>query len=221
MIALSKTVDRNEIVIGVDTHKDCHVAVALSALGAVLDSRSFPVTADGYQDLLDWSRNMGRVTRAGVEGTGSYGVGLTRALQAAGVHVIEVNRPNRAMRRRRGKSDVVDAEAAARAVFSGEATATVKSGDGPIEAIRVLKIAKDSAVKARVQAVNQLKAVLVNAPAGVREPLDGLAVPQLLGWCTTLAQDGLGAAGSAVVHTLRRLARRVQYLDAEIKNSRR
>lgn len=170
MIALSETADQTEIVIGVDTHKDCHVAVALSPLGVVLDSRTFPVTAAGYQELLDWSRNLGRVTRVGVEGTGSYGVGLTRALRAAGVLVIEVNRPNRAMRRRRGKSDAVDAEAAARAVLSGEATAAPKSGDGPIEAIRVLKIAKDSAVKARVQAVNQLKAVLVNAPARVREP---------------------------------------------------
>ncbi|BCL32262.1 IS110 family transposase [Streptomyces aurantiacus] len=67
--------------------------------------------------------------------------------------------------------------------------------------------------------MNQLKAVLANAPAGMREPLDGLAVPRLLAWCTTLAQDGLGAAESAVVHTLRRPARRIQYLDAEIKDA--
>ncbi|MGY3205120.1 IS110 family RNA-guided transposase [Streptomyces sp. TE5632] len=218
MIALSETADRTEVVIAVDTHKDCHVVVALNTLGTVLDSRAFPVTAAGYQDLLNRSRRLGRVTRAGVEGTGSYGVGLTRALRAAGVQVIEVNRPNRAMRRRRGKSDAVDAEAAARGVPSGEATAAPKSGDGPIEAIRVLEIAKDSAVKARVQAVNQLKAVLVNAPAWVREPLEGLAVPQLLARCTTPAQEGLGPAEPAVVHTLGRLARRVRYLDAEIED---
>lgn len=219
MITLSEAADGTEIVIGVDTHKDCHVVVALSAIGVVLCSRTFPVTTAGYQDLLAWSGDMGRVARAGVEGTNSYGVGPTRALRAAGVDVIEVNRPNRAMRRRRGKSDTVDAEAAARAVLSGEATAAPKSGDGPIEGIRVLKIAKDSAVKARVQAVNQLKAVVVNAPAGVREPLDGLAVPQLLARCTAPAQEGLGAAESAVVNTLGRLARRVQYLDAEIKDA--
>ncbi|MFE3526788.1 IS110 family transposase [Streptomyces sp. NPDC059161] len=215
----SATADQGEVVLGVDTHKDCHVAVALNTLGVVVGCQPFPVTAGGYQDLLQWAYALGRVTRAGVEGTGSYGAGRTRALQRAGVRVVEVNRPNRAMRRRRGKSDAVDAEAAARAVLSGEATAVPKNGDGPVEALRVLKIVKDSAVKARVQAVNQLKAVLVNATASIREPLEGLSVPRLLARCTVLRPTSSAPAESAVVQSLGRLARRIQYLDEEVKDA--
>lgn len=113
-------------------------------------SESFPATAAGYRDLVAWARSWDSLVRAGVEGTGSYGAELCRALRVQGIEVTEVNRPNRAMLRRRGKMDVVDAEAAARAVVVGEATATPKAADGPVEALRVLKLAKDSASKARV-----------------------------------------------------------------------
>ncbi|MGI5255447.1 IS110 family transposase [Actinacidiphila glaucinigra] len=211
--------DQAEVVVGVDTHKDCHVAVAISMLGVVLGTGSFPASAAGYEELLRWARTTGQVKRVGVEGTGSYGAGLTRALRTAGVEVLEVNRPNRALRRRRGKTDAVDAEAAARAVLSGEAAVVPKNGDGPVEAIRVLKIAKDSANKARVQAVNQLRSVLVNASSRVREPLEHLSLPQLIVRCSAGSCTGLGPAETAVVHTLGRLARRVQYLDAEIKDA--
>lgn len=144
-----------EIVVGVDTHKDFHVAVALDSGGALLQTRSFPATAAGYQDLIEWVGGFGLLRRAGVEGTGAYGAGLTRALHRVGVAVTEVNRPDRAVRRRRGKTDAIDAEAAARAVLAGSASAVAKTGDGPVEALRVLKLVKDSAVKARVQAINQ------------------------------------------------------------------
>ncbi|MEU5299161.1 IS110 family transposase [Streptomyces umbrinus] len=171
--------------------------------------------------MLAWVETLGRVNRAGVEGTGSYGAGLARSLRAAGVQVVEVNRPNRAMRRRRGKSDTVDAEAAARAVLGGEAAVVPKRGDGPVEAIRVLKIAKDSAAKARVQAINQLKAVLINAEPAVREPLEKLALPQLVAHCAVLRHDGPGPAEAAVAGTLGRLSRRIQFLEAEIGDARR
>ncbi|MEV6235077.1 transposase [Saccharopolyspora shandongensis] len=161
----------SQIIVGVDIHKDFHVAVVITVMGVVVGSRAFPATAAGYQELIGWAGSYGVVSRAGVEGTGSYGAGLARLLREAGVDVVEVNRPNRAMCRRRGKNDTVDAEAAARAVLSGEAAVTPKSGDGPVEAIRVLKLAKDSAVKARGQAINQLKAVLVNAEPQLREEL--------------------------------------------------
>ncbi|MDX3078646.1 IS110 family transposase [Streptomyces sp. MI02-7b] len=219
MIAPGGDADQAEVVVGVDTHKDCHVAVAISMLGVVLGTGSFPVSAAGYQELLDWARATGQVKRAGVEGTGSYGAGLTRALHAAGVEVLEINRPNRALRRRRGKTDAVDAEAAARAVLSGEAAVVPKNGDGPVEAIRVLKIAKDSASKARVQAVNQLRSVLVNASSRVREPLEHLSLPHLIVQCSTGSWTGLEPAELALTCTLGRLARRVQYLDAEIKDA--
>jgi len=114
-----------------------------TGLGAVLATDPFPATAAGYRALLAWARGFGVVGRAGGEGTGSYGAALSRFLRGQGVTVVEVNRPDRAKRRHRGKSDAVDAEAAGQAVISGRATAVPKSGDGPVGRIRVYKIAKD------------------------------------------------------------------------------
>jgi transposase len=106
-----------------------------------------------------------------VEGTGTYGAGLARHLTAAGVQVLEVDRPNRQRRRRNGKSDPTDAEAAARAVLAGEATATPKTRGGIVESIRVLRVAHSGAIKARTQAANQLRDLLVTAPEELRAPL--------------------------------------------------
>lgn len=214
IIPTSGVQSQDEVVLGVDTHKDFHVAAVTTVLGAVLATSSCPTTAVGYRSLLTWARGFGLVRRAGVEGTGSYGAALTRFLRVEGVAVTEVNRPDRAKRRRRGKNDTVDAEAAAQAVISGMATATPKSGDGPVEQIRVYKIAKDSAVKARRQAINQLKAILVNAEPELRESLAGLGTMALVTRCAKL--DEPAAAASAVMHTLSVLARRVKSLDAEI-----
>ncbi|WP_323139505.1 transposase [Streptomyces sp. NBC_01443] len=122
------------LVHGVDTHKDVHVAAVVTVLGALLGTQDFPATAKGYGELLSWASRLGTVQRAGVEGTGSYGAGLARHLAAEGIEVIEVNRPDRAARRRSGKSDAVDAEAAARAVLGGRATSPEeqeRSGGGP------------------------------------------------------------------------------------------
>jgi transposase len=145
----------DEVVLGVDTHKDVHVAAVLTTLGVLLSNKNFPATAAGYQALLDWVGTFGVPRRAGVECTGSYGAALARYLRAAGVEVIEVNQPDKATRRRRGKTDTLDAEAAARAVLSGRASATAKAGDGPVEMLRMFKLAKGSAVKARTQTINQ------------------------------------------------------------------
>jgi hypothetical protein len=128
----------------VDTPQDLHVAAALDQLGRVVGTRTFPTTTAGYRRLLAWLRRHGRLERVGVEGTGSYGAALARHLTAAGVQVYEVARPNRQVRRRHGKTDVVDAIAAARAVLSGEATGTPKSHDGPVEALRTLKAVQRS-----------------------------------------------------------------------------
>jgi transposase len=141
------TVDE-EIILGVDTHNDAHVAAVITTVGALLDTRAFPTTTAGYADLVDWVRRHGRLRRAGVEGTSSHGTTLTRHLHRNGVQVIEVNRPDRGVRRRRGKTDAIDAENAARAVLSGQAAGLAKGGDGAVETIRMFKIAKDSAVKA-------------------------------------------------------------------------
>jgi transposase len=140
-------------------------------LGTRLGCASFAATAAGYQELVAWAATFGVLRRAGVEGTGSYGAALARHLRATGIEVIEVNTPDKTTRRRRGKTDPVDAEAAARAVVSGRASATAKAGTGPVEMLRIFKLAKASAVKACTQAINQLKAVLVAADPTLREAL--------------------------------------------------
>ena len=147
--------DASEVILGVDTHKDFHVAAVITALGVLLGTKTFPATAAGYRALLTWVGTFGTLRRAGLEGTGSYGAALARHLRAAGVEVIEVNAPDKATRRRRGKTDTLDAQAAARAVLSGRATGTAKTGDGPVEMLRIFKLAKASAVKARTQTINQ------------------------------------------------------------------
>jgi transposase len=175
----------DEIVLGVDTHKDLHVAAVLTALGAVAASRRFPTTMAGYHQLLAWARTFGTLRRAGVECTGSYGAALTRHLQAAGITVIEVNQPDKATHRR-GKTDTIDAQAAAQAVLAGRATAVAKSGDGPVEMLPMFKLAKNSAIKSRTQAINQLKAILVAADPTLREALSGLSTPILIRQCAQL-----------------------------------
>ena len=167
---------------GVETHQDQHVAAALDQLGRVLGTQSFPTTVGGYRDLLRWLSSFGTLGPVGVEGTGSYGVALARHLAGQGVSVIEVARPNRQVWRRYGKTDVIDAIAAARAVQSGEATGKPKSHDGPVEALRVLKAVHRSANKARTQALNQIHQILVTAPEPLRAQLEGRKRPRPSSW---------------------------------------
>lgn len=205
-----------EVFLGVDTHKDIHAAAVVTALGAALDGRSFPATADGYRQLVAWARSFGTLRRAGVECTGSYGAALARHLRTAGIEVTEVNQPDKAERRRRGKTDAIDAEAAARAVLSGRARASAKSGDGPVEMLRLFKLAKGSAIKSRTQAINQLKAVLIVAEPALRESMSGLSNVRLIRRCAELDPTAGTGPDRAVRHTLRLLARRIQHLTEEI-----
>lgn len=125
---------------------------------------------------MDWANGFGPLERAGVEGTGSFGSGLARFfLQAKGIEVFEVIRPRRREQYRSGKSDPIDAEAAARAVLAGTATGRPKGTDGEVEMIRALRAARRSAVKARAQAANQLKAMLITAPEGLKSELRALS----------------------------------------------
>lgn len=201
-----------DVILGVDTHKDVHVAAVITVLGALLAHQEFPATAAGYRQLLAWARSFGTLRRAGVECTGSYGAALARFLRQENVQVVEVNQPDRATRRKRGKTDAVDADAAARAVLSGRATTTPKTGEGPAADMRVLRLAKESAVKARTQAKNQLKAVLLGIDPELRESLSELGNSALITRCADLPDTG-----SAAVFTLRLLARRIQQLTAEVK----
>ncbi|MFI6149910.1 transposase [Streptomyces sp. NPDC051109] len=197
--------ETSDIVLGVDTHRDIHVAAVVTAAGAFIESRSFPTTAEGYEHLLHWARALGHLNRAGVECTGSYCAALSRYLLSQGITVFEVNQPDKATRRRRGKSDIIDAEAAARAVITGRATATARAGDGPVEMLRLFKMARASATKSRAQAINQRKAVLVATDPDLCQSMAGLSNPKLIRACAGLDGSAVGAAGAAA-HTLRLLA---------------
>jgi transposase len=202
---------------GVDTHLDVHVAAALDPVGALLGTAPFPTTTRGYRTLLSWLESFGPVIKVGVEGTGSYGAGLSKFLVGAGVSVLEVNRPNRAERRRSGKSDPLDAIEAARAALGGKAKSIAKTRDGAVEAIRTLLVAKRSARTARTSALVQLRALTVSAPDELRSRLRGLTVSALVTEASRLrpAQSG-DAVLVATKASLSSLAHRVQCLDDEL-----
>jgi transposase len=216
MIGTERADTKVEVILGVDTHLDFHTAVAVDHLGRRLGELSVPTTAKGYEGLLCWAEGFGPVRCAGIEGTSSYGVGLARHLKAAGISVMEVERPKRRHLRRNGKSDPLDAEAAARAVLAGEAVGEPKSSDGQVEMIRVLRSVRQSAMKARSQAANQLQALLVTAPEDLRRRLRQLPTKELVATC---ARFRLGSDPDEV-HTatrfaLRSVARRYQALSRE------
>lgn len=202
---------------GVDTHADVHVAAVVDHLGGVLATASFPATAAGYRRLVSWLREHGTIDRVGVEGTGSYGAALARYLRSEQITVVEVSCPNRQIRRRRGKTDVVDAIAAARAVLSGDAAATPKSRDGAVEALRAAKLVQRSAMKARTVALNQLHSLLVTADDALRAKLRDASRAEMLAACAAFRVRGDDDSVSAMTRlALRELARRVHYLDEQI-----
>lgn len=205
-----------EVTGGVDTHKQVHVAAVVNPLGVVLGTSSFPVTTTGYQTLLSWMESFGRVVRVGVEGTGSYGAGLNRYLTAKGVTVIEVNRPNRQTRRRYGKSDTVDAQAAARAALNRDATGTPKTGTGTVEGLRALRIARQSAVKAATQVTNQIRDLIVTAPDELRSKLIDLETDERIKVCAQFRINDTHTVLNATKRALRSLARRYNHLAEEI-----
>jgi transposase len=140
------------VILGVDTHLDAHVAVALDGLdglGRRLGELALPTTRKGYESLVSWAEGFGSVRCAGVEVTSSYGAGLARHLKSVGIGVFEIERSKRRHLRRKGKSDSRDAEAATRAVLAAQTAGEPKSADGLVEMIRVLRVARRSAVKAR------------------------------------------------------------------------
>jgi transposase len=161
---------------GVDTHQDTHTAAVIDQVGRVLGTQQFPATTAGYAALLAWMRGFGRLQRVGVEGTGGYGAGLARRLREQGVEVIKVDRPDRKTRRFQGKSDPIDAIAAAKT--AGERTGVPKQRDGRVEALRNLRVARRSAVDQRADAQRQIKALIVTAPDELRAQLRGLAVAE-------------------------------------------
>ncbi len=158
---------------GVDTHLTVPVAAAFDANGGTLGIETFPVGRRHYADLSRWLESFGELDKVGVEGTGSYVAGLSSLLRHGGISVVEVDRPNRQMRNQQGKSDHVDAIAAARAALSGSATGLPKGRDGNVEAIRVLGIARRSAVDERIQILNQMRHICFCASDEIRTPFRG------------------------------------------------
>jgi transposase len=204
------------VTVGVDTHLDTHVAAVIDQTGRLCGTQAFPASTRGYVALVTWAEHFGPVERIGVEGTGTYGAGLARFVRAYGLQVVEVDRPDRITRRRRGKSDPIDAQAAARATLARVAATTPKTRDGQVEMIRVLRVARRGALKARVAAAEQLHGVLYSAPEELRQPLLGLKTKTLVKLCAAMRPGPLTSPTAATKATLRTLARRWQQLQGEL-----
>ena len=202
------------VAIGVDTHKEVHVAVALDAHGGQLDSREIPATLAGYRSLLAWAQELG-VPAFAIEGTGSYGAGLVRVLERADVAVYECERPRR-RERRRGKNDLIDAALAARRLLAGEGL-SIPRGGGRREDLRLLLLERRSAMQARTAALNQLSALLVTAPDPVRERLGALSGERLAEAAARLRPR----RPDVLTGVLRRLGQRVERLSREVAEAER
>src|ERR687897_844610 len=201
------------VAIGVDTHKDLHVAVALDGLGAQLDSREIATTPAGYRSLLSWAQELG-VPAFAIEGTGSYGAGLVRFLERTGLSVYACERPRR-QERRRGKSDLIDAALAARRLLGGEGLSFPRGG-GRREDLRLLLLERRSAMQARNAALNQLSALLVTAPDHLRARLGALSGDRL-----AQAAARLRPRPEVMTGVLRRLGQRAVRLSKEVAEAER
>jgi transposase len=207
-----------EVTGGVDTHKDTHTAAAVDSAGRVLGSAQFPATGAGYEALLTWLQAFGVLVLVGIEGTGAYGAGLARYLSEHDVAMVEIDRPDRKARRWQGKSDPLDAEAAARTALAAHRTGTPKQRDGKVEALRNLRVARRSAIAARADTQRRMKTLIITAPEELRSRLRGLKTRQLIEVCAAARPDPAHAhdPATAAQLALRTLARRHQQLSAEI-----
>jgi transposase len=207
------------VVGGVDTHADTHVAAVIDHNGGILAVESFPADQSGFEALLGWLVSHGEVARVGVEGTGSWGVGLSRFLHGHGVTVVEVDRQNRQSRRRVGKSDATDAVAAARAALSGSAAVVPKTRNGPVEQIRILMVARRSARSQRIDTLNQLRHVVFTGPEQIRSRFKDRPKTGLVSEVAKLRPRAGSDPVLFTTHaTMRGLARRIEMLNAEIKD---
>jgi transposase len=205
---------------GVDTHQDTHTAAVIDTTGRRLGDRQFPATAAGYRRLLGWLRTFGAVQVIGIEGTGAYGAGLARYLTGEGVAMVEVDRPDRKARRFTGKSDPLDADAAARAALARVRTGVPKDRSGQVEALRNLRVARRSAVDQRADCQRQIKSLIITAPDALRTQLRGRSVARLVKGCAGLRPDParIGDPEQAAKTALRSLARRHLALTTEIND---
>lgn len=214
----SQTRHTTAVFAGVDTHKELHVAAVIDASETVLGTRSFSTTRAGYRAMLAWIGQFGALVRIGIEGTGSYGAGLTRHLAAAGVTILEVDRPDRSDRRRKGKDDDLDAISAARAALHQRRTVTPKSKDGAVEALRVLRVARAHAVRERRSTLQLLRMTIVSCPEETRDQVRNLTRMQLIRTLAAWRPDVSNATDPVTAYrvALKSLARRYLELSDEI-----
>jgi transposase len=212
--------DTEAIVIGgVDAHADAHEVAALDERGVLLETATFPTTFAGYAGLLDWLEQFGRVEFVAIESTGSYAAGLVRYLREHEIRMLEVNQPHAHTRRRRGKSDPIDAEMAARLALAGKATTEPKPTDGIVESIRLRRVTRASAVKARSAAMVELSGLIITAPQELREHLSARkTIRGKAALCRRLrpSHAALDKPTQAAKLALRTLAQRSDHLDSEI-----
>lgn len=212
----------DHIIVGVDTHKVNHIAVAINGHGARLDTITIPATRKRYANLQAWASRLGHIRAFGIEGTGSYGAGLSRELLAHGHTVLDVMRPNRQLRYLHGKSDSLDAESAARSVLNGQATALAKAQTGSSEMIRHIKVARDSALKAKSQAMITLRTLIINAPSDLRDALDQIKGPiALIRHIAAFRPGEILSPSSSAKAAMRAIARRWLMLHEEIAEHER
>ena len=206
------------VVGGVDTHADQHVVAAIDANGGMLGTEAFPADESGYEALLAWLVSHGEVEKVGVEGTGSWGVGLVRFLHRHEVMVVEVDRPNRQHRRRVGKSDDTDAISAARAALLGSASVVPKTRDGRVEEIRILLVARRSGREQRIQTLNQLRHLIFTAPEPIRARFKDRYRAGLITEVARLRpRQGSDPISYTTLMVMRGLARRIQHVDDEMR----
>jgi transposase len=208
--------DELDYVLGIDTHRDEHVmAVVTAPTGAVVAGSAAPTNGRGYRELLRVAERHAPGRRAwAIEGTGSYGAGFARFLAGRGETVLELSRTPRAERRLRGKDDELDAARTARAALASETLVLPRAGEQR-EALRLLLVARRSAVDVRREALTQLRAVIVTAPERLRDELRGLTEGKLLDRCSRLRRTTAAADEAASRLVLRSLARRVQAATIE------
>lgn len=209
--------EATNIIVGIDTHVDTHHVAIINEHGKPLGDKEFLAAGSGYRKIVSFITSHGVVLAVGVEGTGSYGAELTRVLRSFGMNVLEVNRPNRAARRLKGKSDPLDAYQAAKSVLDGRTTSIPKAKDGPVECLRILRAGRTSALKARTAAINQIKSILVSAPDRLRAKYRGMTSKAMLVALQRSRPAGHIADPEYVsLMTLKSLAARCQALSAEI-----
>lgn len=215
--------NKRSIIGGVDTHTATHHAAVIDVNGRLIADAEFPATPAGYASMLTWMHRKGKLGQVGVEGTGAYGAGLARYLHVQGVDVLEVPRPDRRIRRQRGKSDPIDAEAAARTVLAGNSKRRSKTGRRPDRSRPDATRSPHGAVKARTATLNTLRSIVITAPEPLRTQLRSLTSAQLVTACARLRPDltTLADPAQAAKHALRSMALRAQHLNTETRSLRK